>query len=102
MTADKALKLLGAAIMNISFPDGKSHFNDFCTAFNMACEALAKQIERKPYLWNNKKTICPNCHRDIAQSEPLDVYCKWCGQKIDWGEVMAGDGNTTSHIQTGM
>ena len=49
--------------------------------------ALKKQVRQKPIFWNNELYICPNCHRAeyIKQRDALDVYCGFCGQRIDWG-----------------
>lgn len=48
-------------------------------------DALEKQIPKKPINWLDKKLICPRCNR-ADYIKPLEAYCKFCGQAIDWGE----------------
>ena len=52
----------------------------------LACEALEKQIPKKPYKDNEngvyEKEHCPSCHRSLF---PNDHHCE-CGQAIDWGD----------------
>lgn len=56
------------------------------TAYDMAIEALEKQIPKRCYKDNEngvyEKEYCPTCHRSLF---PNDHHCK-CGQAIDWGE----------------
>ena len=55
-------------------------------AIDMATESMEKQVAKKPILWQGKKHLCPNCHRDVVQTEALDVHCKYCGQALKWSE----------------
>ena len=55
-------------------------------AFQMAIQALEKQIPKKPYKDNEngiyEKEYCPICHRSLF---PNDHHCI-CGQAIDWSD----------------
>ena len=55
-------------------------------AYDMAIEALEKQIPKKPYTDNEnglyEKQYCPTCNRSLF---PNDHHCI-CGQKLDWEE----------------
>lgn len=65
---------------------GESVICDFCKdmeAFDIAIEALEKQIPKKPINWLGKMPICPRCNR-ADYIKPLESYCKFCGQAIDW------------------
>ena len=57
-----------------------------CNAIELAISALEKRIPKNPNLWNGEITTCPHCLRKISQTEALDVYCKYCGQLIDWSD----------------
>lgn len=53
----------------------------------LACQALDKQIPKKPYTDNEngeyEKDYCPTCHSSLF---PNDHHCR-CGQKIDWSDA---------------
>jgi hypothetical protein len=52
-------------------------------AFNMALNALRKQIPKKPtFRKGTTYSFCPNCG-----SDQIHDYCGTCGQKIDWSDV---------------
>lgn len=52
------------------------------------CKMYADKHEsKKPILFTGTTYICPDCRRSIQQTELLDVYCKYCGQAIDWREI---------------
>lgn len=52
-------------------------------AFNMALNALRKQIPKKPASREGTTySFCPNCG-----SDQIHDYCGACGQKIDWSDV---------------
>ena len=88
---------------------------DYATAIDIAIEALEKQIPKKPVLgyaypeklrhvmYNNgdyekgmhKTDCCPACERPLGISKFVqtlsgskfgDLYCKHCGQAIEWME----------------
>lgn len=59
-------------------------------AFELAIEALEKQIPKKPII-----DMCPCCENLVAYrvyddtvdgSEVQDSFCGFCGQAIDWSE----------------
>ena len=58
----------------------------------LACEALEKQIPKKPiirkaedYFGNVKHTLCPNCQEtEFVFTQPC--FCHHCGQAINWEE----------------
>ena len=58
----------------------------------LACEALEKQIPKKPiirkaedYFGNVKHTLCPNCQEtEFVFTQPC--FCHHCGQALDWKE----------------
>ena len=70
-------------------------------AFEAAISALEKQIPKKPTyvdtrFRNHGKNIadgvslskcykCPNCNSHIFRVFDSEVYCKYCGQALDWG-----------------
>ena len=60
-------------------------------AYDLAIEALEKQVPKKP-LHMHKNYYCPICKEDgwmmwdDAIPNDMDKYCGICGQAIDWGE----------------
>nr|DAH19674.1 MAG TPA: TFIIB zinc-binding [Caudoviricetes sp.] len=57
-------------------------------------EALEKQIPKKPYLGEilgYKSYLCPTCRGWLLYPDERptlgDLFCSFCGQKIDWPEV---------------
>ena len=46
----------------------------------LACEALEKQIPKKPY-WEYGVWHCKSCGLDVFRD---DAFCPICGQAIDW------------------
>lgn len=64
----------------------------------MACEALDKQIPKKPTngvdrAWGTptKEAICPACdyalgHWEFISGGKKITYCEHCGQAIDWSK----------------
>jgi hypothetical protein len=77
---------------------------NMCTSDDMknVIKALEKQIPKKPTyvdtrFRNHGKNIadgaslskcykCPNCSLHIFHVFDSEVYCKHCGQALDWGE----------------
>ena len=88
MTREEAIKCL------IDVKDEFAYFPNHCVAFDMAIEALNKQIGTKPYKIECKwgtQILCPQCNyrfysliggEKIAGNQSL--YCQCCGQRIDW------------------
>ena len=65
-------------------------FQDYSgTPYEMAIEALEKQIPKKPMIKNLSESIevgCPRCDYlqiFIGRIE-VENYCPYCGQKLDW------------------
>lgn len=52
---------------------------DYSVSFEMAIEALEKQIPKSPVEVRNE-IVCPTC-RTLVGSSP---YCRYCGQALDW------------------
>ncbi len=63
-------------------------YNDKLVAIDTAIEALEKQIPKKPMdaITSDNEFICMICSCCQVAVEFNDVYCKRCGQKLDWGE----------------
>lgn len=62
--------------------------------YKLIKEALEKQIPKKPYLGEvlgYKSYLCPTCRGWILYPDERptlgDLFCSFCGQKIDWSEV---------------
>ena len=66
-------------------------FKIIADAYDMAIEALEKQIPKKP-LHMHKNYYCPICKEDgwmlwdDAIPNDMDEYCGKCGQAIDWSD----------------
>ena len=90
MTNEEAIKTIEIAIAEVEW----EYPMKYAVAFEKAIEALKKQVPQKPSPCTNQKSnlyICPSCNRFIAKNEQshgnIDIpYCKWCGQKLDWGD----------------
>lgn len=77
------------------------------TAYDMAIEALEKQIPKKPIIYTDTRNLldyngndygvrevdvydCPNCGFDISDKSVCEEYeykpscCPECGQKLNW------------------
>ena len=69
---------------NCEYCYSQGNFGEQKEAFQMAIQALEKQIPKKPYKDNEngiyEKEYCPICHRSLF---PNDHHCI-CGQAIDW------------------
>ena len=75
--AIKNLKLMQAAI-ELDYP------MDYAAAFDMAIEALEKQIPKKPIKPDGLFYKCPICKNFIGNYNRW--YCTICGHKLDWWE----------------
>ena len=79
MTYEEAIKILTELK-----PIPVDGFKIIAKAYDLAIEALEKQIPKKPYKDNEngvyEKEHCPSCHRSLF---PNDHHCE-CGQAIDW------------------
>lgn len=84
MTIDEALE-----IMNILINPHEADFTfeEEKEAYEIAIDALERQIPRKPIEPDAlfyKCPICKNCVRDYNR------YCTVCGYKLDWSEDKMG------------
>ncbi len=89
MTLQEAIETIKIAQAEVEW----EYTMDYAAAFDMAIEALEKQIPAKPL--NN---YCPMCRRHLrcpkqyvgypakVKNRRGDDYCPKCGQAIDWSE----------------
>ena len=83
MTAQEAIKRL-----QYERPAREYHSN-LNEVFDMAIEALEKQIHKKPLqiITDDNEyicMICPSCQQIAVDLD--DIHCWKCGQKLDWSE----------------
>ena len=84
MTNEEAIKIL-TELKPIPI-DG---FKIIAKAYDLAIEALEKQIQKKP-VHMHKNYYCPICKEDgwmlwdDAVPNDMDKYCGKCGHAIDW------------------
>jgi hypothetical protein len=80
--------------------DANDTSEEIIEAYNMAIEALQKQMPQKvmwetDYTWGiaNKMPVCPSCENGLTKvlfiSDAADggkrvTYCQTCGQAISW------------------
>ncbi len=66
---------------------GKSDYNNDVVVFDTAIEALEKQLPMIPTEEGNYFLVykCPKCEKVLAIGVP---YCPYCGQKLDWSEIV--------------
>ena len=110
MTIEEAKRILHPdtsreAISEINEQNGFDHekgIEKVKEACLVACEALEKQIPKKPVYVDtrfrhhgnrisdgcslDKCYKCPNCISHIFHVFDSENYCKYCGQHIDWSE----------------
>lgn len=89
MTTEEAIKIIRR---KTSIPENGETFENIEKAFDMAVEALEKQIPKAP-IQNRKERIrytsaysCPNCGRGFAGTGIAD-YCYHCGQALKWDDM---------------
>ena len=101
MTAQEAYKILHPdtsrdAIWKVEYyagfngkEAGVKAVEDACI---VACEALKKQIPKKPVFkeavdeCDTDNWVCPECGEIVKIFRIREKYCDNCGQKIDWSE----------------
>lgn len=87
MTTRKAIQAIKAAKAEVEW----TYPLDYAAAFEVAIEALEKQIPKKPYDVDTEyKTFdCPECLSKIYTDDDVRDcgYCCVCGQALDWGET---------------
>lgn len=76
--------------IQINHVTGIVYSADLVKAFEMAIEALEKQIPKKIEVWNGQAS-CPCCKKLFGSMETVKKlvhwempYCKYCGQALDW------------------
>lgn len=59
----------------------------------VACEALDKQVAKKPNAARCGDYACPSCGNTVGEVVGIairylvkDEFCKYCGQKLDWND----------------
>lgn len=78
MTEQEAVEILKKPTEHIKIYDDDFVFSsDFLKAYEIAIEALEKQIPKKP-AYQGEHEKCPTCG-----SFCIDAYCAKCGQKIN-------------------
>lgn len=75
MTYEEAIKILTELK-----PIPVDGFKIIAEAYDLAIEALEKQIPKKPY-WEYGGYHCKSCGIDVLSDE---YFCPLCGQAIDW------------------
>ena len=88
MTAIEAIRNIEIAIAEVEW----EYPMQYAEAFDVAIEALEKQIPKKPKLVNEDYTMdgiwvkdfeCPSCGNPYVD----DSYCQTCGQRLDWSNT---------------
>lgn len=89
MTSEEAIAIIRR---KTSIPDSGEAFEDIEKAYDMAVEALEKQIPKEP-IENRKERIrytsvysCPSCGGGFTGTGIAD-YCYHCGQALKWGDT---------------
>lgn len=88
MTPEEAIKTIQVAVAEVEW----NYPMNYAIAFEMAINALEKQIAKKPreavqsgFFW------CPDCRRAIKvkiEDSKINIsYCPYCGQALDWRET---------------
>lgn len=86
MTPKEAIEQIELAIAEVEWEYSMS----YAAAFDMAIEALKKQIAEKPDVYSDGyadgyevwEEHCPNCYYDFDGDNPS--YCPRCGQKLSF------------------
>ena len=88
MTSEEAIVIIRR---KTSIPESGETFENIEKAYDMAIEALDKQISKKP-IKKRKEGIrytstysCPSCGGGFAGTGIAD-YCYHCGQALRWGD----------------
>ena len=88
MTASEAIKML--QIQKPAY-GCKEYQKPLMYAYEMAIQALEKQIPKKPIKSENQVVryvntyYCPTCELGITGTN-IAKWCYHCGQKIDWSD----------------
>lgn len=79
MTYEEAIEILTRAESNLRVSG-----DDLKIAKKMACDALKKQIPKKPKKGMPGDYFCGLCGRCVTGT---GAYCWRCGQAVDWSNV---------------
>ena len=92
MTNEDAIKTTNIAIAEVEW----NYPMDYTVSFEMAVEALEKQVQKKPIntkiatLNKSPEAVswesihcCPRCKSNLVSQYK---YCPQCGLEIDWGD----------------
>ena len=77
---------------NCEYCYSQGNFGNQKEAFQIAINALEKQIPKKPIEMKptdkllNGYYACPVCHGWVGMDEYSNKYCGCCGNKIDWSD----------------
>lgn len=88
MTSEEAIAIISR---KTSIPDSGEAFEDIEKAYDMAIEALEKQISKKPIKSRSEGIrytsaySCPRCGGRFAGTGIADC-CYHCGQALKWGD----------------
>ena len=90
MTVKEAIELIKIAIAEAE----RNYPKDYAVAFDMAINALEKEIPKKPIpVYSNRVPFhlishrCPACKcEDLGCNEYRFACCEECGQNLDWGK----------------
>lgn len=91
MTEQEAIKFLKIHKPSEKHGDLSDLGYNFKDAYDMAIEALEKQMPKKPIINGSLACKCPTCGSieiEIVYENGSEVMCKNCpdcGQKLDWG-----------------
>ena len=77
MTNEDAIKILTELK-----PIPVDGFKIIAEAYELAIEALEKQVSKKPP--NHDRMVCPSCNSKARYGHPYEYYCPHCGQAILW------------------
>ena len=88
MTPEEAISIVKCAIGEVEW----NYPLDYAEAFEVAIEALEKQVVKKPIPAEEQdiryvmKYTCPSCGKHFTGTGIAD-YCYHCGQALDWRET---------------
>lgn len=93
MTLEEAIGIVKCAIGEVEW----NYPLDYAEAFEVAIEALEKQIPKKP-IGEGYYYLCPCCRDDLGVLDDdifiyelsMPKYCSNCGCVLDWTEVKNG------------
>ena len=86
MKPEEAIETIKIAIAEVEW----DYTMDYTVAFEMAIDALEKQVQKKPIKSDREIRYCevwkcPSC--GFEWSSRVVDYCYRCGQRIDWQEI---------------